>query len=253
MKLVSVIIPVYNAEKTIYNAIESILRQTYKNVEIIIVNDGSIDKTLEILKNIKNEKIKIYTQENKGPAAARNFGIKNSSGYYIAFLDSDDVWLEDKLERQVELIEKYNYDMLGAREFNFENKLIEIKIDKLLFKNYFWTSTVIIKKEIFDKIGYFNEEKKYCEDYEYWIKVCSSYKTGVLNEKLIIYSNNKRAFGVSGLSKNLKEMYLGEKKIYIKLYIEKKISLYKYVIIRLYSYIRYVRRVTITLVWKENE
>ena len=110
--LVSIIIPTFNSAKFLSQTIESALNQTYKNTEIIIVDDNSTDKTVEIIKNYqnKNSKIKFYKIKNYKKTGSgsgskpRNFGIKKSKGKYIAFLDSDDLWEKNKLQRQVETI-----------------------------------------------------------------------------------------------------------------------------------------------------
>ena len=102
--IVSVIIPAYNAERFIPQAIQSVLEQTYQSYEIIVVDDGSTDKTKDILKEFEDKVCCIY-QENQGPSAARNAGIKISQGRYICFLDADDIWTPDKLEVQVEFLE----------------------------------------------------------------------------------------------------------------------------------------------------
>src|SRR5690625_3067146 len=100
--LVSVVIPAYNCEKWITKTIESVNKQSYKNIEIIIVNDGSTDKTKQILETFKDQQnLNVYHIENSGPAKARNLGVSKSSGKLIAFLDSDDLWHKTKIEKQV--------------------------------------------------------------------------------------------------------------------------------------------------------
>lgn len=104
---VSVIIPVYNSEKWLRECIDSVLSQTIKPVEIIVVNDGSTDKSLELLKNNYDRLVKILNQENRGAAAARNFAAKVAKGEWLAFLDSDDTWDREKLERQLRVISQH--------------------------------------------------------------------------------------------------------------------------------------------------
>ena len=98
--LVSVIIPTYNRAKTVRNAIDSVLQQTYKNIEIIVIDDGSSDNTAQVLESYRN-KVQIIQQENAGPSVARNRGIEIANGDIFCFLDSDDLWLPTKIERQV--------------------------------------------------------------------------------------------------------------------------------------------------------
>jgi len=126
--LVSVIIPTYNREDTILRAIESVLNQTYKNWELIIVDDGSTDNTKEVLEPyLKNKKISYFKTKNKGVCHARNFGIKKSKGEYIAFLDSDDEFLKDKIKKNVREInlKKVDFVLNNFYEFREGNKIRE--------------------------------------------------------------------------------------------------------------------------------
>ncbi|MDF4756482.1 glycosyltransferase family A protein, partial [Vibrio parahaemolyticus] len=121
-QLVSVIVPLYNAEKYIEETMESILNQTYKNIEIVIVDDGSKDQSSSIVKNLKKkypEQIKYILQENQGVSVARNTGIENASGEYISFLDSDDLWHPTKIEKQIESMHKNNMNACYCGYMNF--------------------------------------------------------------------------------------------------------------------------------------
>lgn len=102
--LVSVIIPAYNAKKTILRTLQSALNQTYSPIEIIVVNDGSTDTTLEVVRSIKDKRIRVYSQSNKGPSAARNYGAKKAKGEYLSFLDADDLWDKDKIKIEMGLL-----------------------------------------------------------------------------------------------------------------------------------------------------
>lgn len=103
--MVSVIIPTYNRENTIKESINSVLNQTYKDIELIVVDDGSSDGTIDVVRSIKDSRLKYIQQENQGACVARNNGISIAAGEYIAFQDSDDAWSEDKLEKQVPILE----------------------------------------------------------------------------------------------------------------------------------------------------
>jgi len=212
-KLVSVIIPAYNAGKYISEAMESVLTQTYPSYEIIVVDDGSIDRTKETIDGlrVKGEvckiDIKYIYQENKGPAAARNKGIKEAKGDYIAFLDSDDLWLPEKLERQMALLRQSNYAMVYSDmshevdgEEIYRSYLKEKKYKfygngdvykQLLRENFIFTPTVIVKKAVIKSVGYFDERYKICEDYKMWLKIAKDYKIGFLDEPLVIRRRNK--------------------------------------------------------------
>ncbi len=135
-KLISVIISLYNKEQWIASTIQSVLDQTYQNFELIIVNDGSTDRSLEVASNFKDERIKIYSIDNGGVSHARNYGISKSKGNYIAFLDADDTWFKTHLEQLVEVSKNYNADVTCDKytsgKINNEGTKTIKKIDNLL-------------------------------------------------------------------------------------------------------------------------
>lgn len=190
---ISVIIPVFNREKKISRAINSVLDQTYKPLEIIVVDDGSIDKTANILRSYSG-KIKVIHQKNSGVSAARNNGIKNSSGEWISLLDSDDEWLPNKLQLEVDYINKNpNIKILQTEEIWIRNgKQINPKkyhkkkagdiFKKSLELCLVSPSAVIFKRSLFDEIGDFDEELPVCEDYDYWLRTSLKYPVGLVNE-----------------------------------------------------------------------
>jgi glycosyltransferase involved in cell wall biosynthesis len=180
-------------------AIESVLNQSYKNFELIIVDDGSTDNTKENLDLlIQENKIKYIRQNNSGVASARNLGIKNSSGDYIAFLDSDDEWVPNKLQKQVDFFNKNpNFKIVYTDETWVRNgkrvnqKAIHKKSGGQIFKEciqqcLIGPSTVMIKKELLNEVGHFDESFKVCEDYDLWLKISSLYEIGYIEEALVI-------------------------------------------------------------------
>ena len=118
--MVSIVIPTFNREKTIVRAVNSVLRQTYCDIEVIVVDDGSQDKTRMLLDEIQDPRIRYIYQRNSGACAARNKGIKLAQGDYIAFQDSDDIWHEDKLEQQMKIMDKYKPDILFCQMIRFD-------------------------------------------------------------------------------------------------------------------------------------
>ena len=171
---VSVIVPVYNGVKFIAEAIESICAQNYHPLEIIIVDDGSTDDTSKIVQSYKN--IRYIYQPNQGVAAARNTGIKNSSGELIAFLDADDLWEHNKLNVQVDcLLMHPNIGYILGRQQNF----LELGIDKpfwlrkehLLNDHVGFLPTLMIRRRIFDKVGLFNTDYIISSDVEWFSRV----------------------------------------------------------------------------------
>ena len=158
--LVSIVIPCFNSEKTIIRALLSVVKQTYKHYEIIIVDDGSTDNTKELVQEFfkdKKTKYQYIYQKNSGPSCARNNGVQNAKGEYIAFLDSDDEWCKDKLKIQIDIMKERNLNFLGSRYqySSFPNKIsTDIHLNKysfnsLLLKTRFSTPGIIIKKDFF--------------------------------------------------------------------------------------------------------
>lgn len=194
---ISVVIPSYNRKEFLKRSINSVNNQTIKPFEIIVVDDGSFDGTEAMIKR-NYDFIKFIKQKNKGVSAARNFGIKVSSGEWICFLDSDDEWKNDKLEKQI-IAAKSNpdYKFFHSDEIWVKNgKRINQKkkhkkyggdiFDKCLDMCRISPSSVLIDKTIFDDVGIFNENLVICEDYELWLRICNKYSVFFINEPLII-------------------------------------------------------------------
>lgn len=249
--LVSVIIPAYNAVETIIPCVKSVLNQTYKNLEIIVVDDGSTDMTKIILEEYKNEfcinSLQIIYQDNAGPSAARNLGIKLAKGEYIAFLDSDDVWYPQKIEKQMEIfIKKTSANIIGAllRRKGCTGDVFEVSVRELMYCNCFATSAVICRKYIFNTLQ-FNEEQKYSEDYRLWMEILFQYGGGfLLSDKLVAWAN-KRRFGESGLSAKLWEMEKGELSNYRYLLRKSIISFYSFIGASCWSLCKFLYRLSI--------
>lgn len=206
--LVSVIMPAYNAEKYIAASIQSALDQTYGNWELIVVDDGSTDGTGQIVQQFTaaDSRIKYFFQENGRLGKARNTGIANSSGSLIAFLDSDDLWIKEKLQRQVAKLEATNVDVLFSNGFVFneddltsETETFPIVTGRiegdemlglLLAHNRIPVLSVLIRKKALEDAGGFEESLPYhgCEDYDLWVKLA---KRGAvfygMEEKLVRY------------------------------------------------------------------
>ena len=194
---ISVIIPTYNRIFFLKRSIDSVLEQILKPYEVIIVDDGSSDGTSTMIK--KNyPKINLICQENKGVSAARNIGIRASSGDWVCFLDSDDEWKKNKLSEQMLAIKKNtNYSFCHSNEEWIKNgkKINQKKKHKKYGGDIFKEcldmcrispSSVMINKSVFDDIGFFNEDLVVCEDYELWLRICAHYKVLFVDEPLII-------------------------------------------------------------------
>ena len=196
MMNISVVIPTYNRIELLKRSIDSVINQTIKPSEIIIVDDGSNDGTEAMVKN-KYDSLKLITQKNKGASAARNSGIKASSGEWICFLDSDDEWKNDKLEKQITAAtNNSDYKFFHSNEIWIKNgKRINQKkkhkkyggdiFKKCLDMCRISPSSVLIEKNIFEEIGFFNEDLVVCEDYELWLRICDKYEVFFIDEPLI--------------------------------------------------------------------
>ena len=206
---ISVIIPCYNSESTISRCLESIFFQTELPDEIILIDDNSKDKTLseiELLKKKSPIKFKtLKNNENKGPGYCRNKGWEAAESAYIAFLDSDDIWVKDKIKIQKKLLAELNYpEILGATcklKKKYTNKIYKVSISKLLWKNPFCTSTVLLKKAINHRF----ENNYYSEDFMLWAKIISKSNSSFCQDVLLAKPIKKR-----GLSRNNTKMYKGE-------------------------------------------
>lgn len=201
MPLVSVIIPTYNREKYVVEAIESVLVQTYKNLEIIVVDDGSTDGTEKILEPYRDRVVYIY-QENQGPSAARNTGIRRANGQFIAFLDSDDLWLPEKLEVQVAYMEtnpevglvhtgKLHREERPTGPILKEWPYAEQSRSGHIFPEMFLgpavlTPTVVARRECFDVAGLFDEDLTFGEDHHLFLRIARHFPIGYINKPLVI-------------------------------------------------------------------
>lgn len=196
---VSVLMPVFNAEKFLKIAIESILNQTYQHFELIIVDDGSTDSSPNIVKSFDHEKIRYYKNDtNIGLIATLNRGINLCSGKYIARMDADDISLPTRLEEQVAFLNNNSdYVLIGSNTERIDSEGILIRKKKyyceanlirtkLFFKNTFAHSSVMIRKEIFDEFRY-DSRYIYAEDYHLWIQLASKYRIANLNKTLVRY------------------------------------------------------------------
>lgn len=194
--LVTVIIPTYNRASTICRAIESVLKQTYSNIELIIVDDGSTDETKLLLKQYKqNENLKIIETTNLGVSCARNLGVARAKGDYISFLDSDDEWLPGKLSSQIPLLK--DYEWVHTEEIWIRNgvRVNPMKKHQKGAGNLFVSSlklclvspsTVLMSKKIFTEFCGFREDFVVCEDYDLWLKLFTKYAIGYVSSPQII-------------------------------------------------------------------
>ena len=192
MPVISVVIPVYNKEKFIENTIYSVLNQTLSDFELIIVDDSSTDKSLSIIDSIKDKRIKTYSIKNSGVSKSRNYGVEKSTSNLIAFLDADDLWKNNHLEKLYKLyLENPNcgmYAMSYIKNINFKSykkSYFGLSNFSGILENFFnsssvdciaSSSSVMIPLNVFKKINGFNENLKKREDTALWIKIALNYK-----------------------------------------------------------------------------
>jgi glycosyltransferase involved in cell wall biosynthesis len=177
---ISAIVPTYNYARFVHRAVDSVLNQTYPVAEVIVVDDGSTDNTREVLAAY-GDRIKYVHQENRGLSGARNTGIRNASSPWVAFLDSDDWWLPEKIERQVRLVEADPAVELvyTASWLHFPDGQVErydvCTPDRLWprfrYANGITPSTVLMRRDLILKAGCFDETLRYCEDWDMWVRL----------------------------------------------------------------------------------
>lgn len=196
---VSVIMPAYNAERYIEEAVESVLNQTLSDLELIIIDDCSKDRTMEIVNRLSQSDPRIHVIKNKvnsGVAKTRNYGLELSRGKYVAFLDSDDIWHKDKLEKQVSLAKKSKADIIystyslmteqGTKKYNDFVVPETVSFEQMLTCNYFGCSTVLLTKEIVDKYKF--NTTFFHEDYVLWLQLLQDgYKAAGVVKSLVDY------------------------------------------------------------------
>jgi glycosyltransferase involved in cell wall biosynthesis len=209
---VSVIIPTYNRADMITESIQSVLNQTYTEFELLVVDDGSTDNTKQVVESIKDERIRnIVMPENGGAGAARNEGIRQAKYDYIAFQDSDDFWLPEKLEKQMKLLAQHpeagivycayechkpNGDVciVPDREIPMNEKSGYI-YEHMLYRNTIGAPVVLVRRECLERTGLFDERLSALEDWELFLRIAKEYEIAYLDEALV--KVNLRNGGVS--------------------------------------------------------
>ena len=192
---ISVIIPAFNRAHTLPKALDSVLSQTLKPREIIVVDDGSTDETNAVLANYPG--LCIISQDNRGVSAARNMGIKKAGGEWLAFLDSDDEWLKEKLEKQWDAICIDDKLICHTEEIWIRNgKRVNPMKKHQKFGGWIYErclplcvispSSVMIHRSVFKDVGVFDESLEVCEDYDLWLRICAKYSVLFIDEPLIV-------------------------------------------------------------------
>ena len=263
--MISVVIPAYNSKDSIVETLNSVVSQTAFDLieEVLVIDDGSTDETADIVKKAFNniEKIRVISKSNGGVSSARNMGIKLAKGEWIALLDSDDVWLNNKIAEQVMYIKKHpeiifigcgrNVEKVEIGE-RIEDNLYKLRLKDILVKVWPHTSTALIKATVFDEVGMFNEEYKYAEDGELWNRIIIKHPIYYISDSLEIAGGKKKQFGERGLSANIKEMHNGVIRNYKIVKNNHSISCMHYIMLKLYEDVKYVRRIILTRQMKKK-
>ena len=217
----SVIIPVFNGEKTIEETINSILNQSFQDIEIIVINDGSTDATLEKIEEISDSRIKIFSYPNAGLSASRNRGISQAKGEHISFIDADDLWTTDKLESQLKALQSnpqaavaYSWTDYIDESSKFIKSGRRIKVNgdafsQLLVTNFLENgSNPLIRKKALEKVGGFDESLPAAEDKDMWLRLAADYEFICVEKPQILYRTS-----TTSMSTNLKRQEAASLKV----------------------------------------
>ncbi|PSB33840.1 glycosyltransferase [Chlorogloea sp. CCALA 695] len=224
--IISVVIPVYNGAKTIKETIESVLQQTYQSFEIIAINDGSTDDTLAVINSIQDPKIKVFSYANAGLSASRNRGFARACGEFIAFLDADDLWTNDKLESQLEAlqqspqaavayswtdhIDEYGQFLRPASYTSYSGNIYE----RLLVGNFLACgSNTLIRAQSLTQIGGFDESLNSAEDWDMWLRLSALYEFVVVPRPQVLYR-----ISPSSMSTNISKMEIASLQVIERAY-----------------------------------
>lgn len=206
MPLISVVIPVYNGEKTIRETIESVLNQTFSDFELIVINDGSQDSTLEIVSTIQDPRIKVFSYPNAGLSASRNRGIQLASGEYIALIDADDLWTPDKLEAQLTALQAnpqaavaYSWTDFINESNQFLRRGCYVSVNGDIYANLLVVNFVengsnpLIRKQAFTEVGSFDKSLGNAADWDMWLRLAARYHFVAVPLPQVLYRQSSQS------------------------------------------------------------
>ena len=214
MPKVSVVIPAYNAMTYLPETVGSVLQQTFTDFEVLIVNDGSTDSISSWVATVKDDRVRLISQANQGLPGARNTGITQAQGEYVAFIDADDLWEPTKLDQQVQCLDAkpevglvYTWTLLIDRHGNSTGTVTAATVEgnvweKLLLGDAIGSGSVaMVRRSCFDRVGLFDPELTSIEDCEMWVRIAAEYPFAVIKEALVRYRQHP-----SGMSRNYDRM-----------------------------------------------
>lgn len=206
MPTISVVVPAYNVERTILETIESVQKQTFADFELVVINDGSTDQTVELIETVQDPRLKVFSYSNGGLPVARNRGISQATGEFITFLDGDDLWTPDKLELQLAALQKnsnaglvYSWTLVmdETGEKLYPGKTVSFQGDvysKLLLSNFIASgSNAMLRRETIESVGEFDPDLRSCEDWDYWLRVAPNWHFVVVPKPQIYYRQSSGA------------------------------------------------------------
>jgi len=200
MDLISIVVPAYNSETTIAETLESAVSQTHENLEILVIDDGSTDRTAAIVEQLSDPRLTLHRFANRGAPASRNRGIRLARGAYLSFLDTDDLWSRDKLEKQLAALEAepragvaYSYvkyiDESGEVLHRGYREPIAGNVLRPLCIRFFLQcgSNALVRREVFDQVGHFDETLEVCDDHDFYLRAAEHYRFALVPEDQIFY------------------------------------------------------------------
>jgi GT2 family glycosyltransferase len=207
MPIISVVIPTYNAERTILNTVESVQKQTFSDIEILLINDGSTDQTLDLIQHISDQRLKIFSYENAGLPVTRNRGVSHAAGEFISFIDADDLWTPDKLELQLLALQQHpeagvayswtSYFIDGQETSIFPYDSISLNgnvYSKILVNNFVASgSNILVRRKVVESLGGFEPTLRACEDWDFYIRLAAKWDFVVVPKHQILYRQSSNA------------------------------------------------------------
>lgn len=210
MPTVSVVVPVYNGEVTLAKTLGSILNQTFRDLEVVVIDDGSTDNTLAVVSGFEDPRIKAFSYENGGLPVARNRGIERATGEFISFIDADDLWSVDKIERQIEALNHhpragvaYSWtafvDEQGEYLYVREASHLEGNVyPYLLVRNFISNgSNILVRRSVIDAVGLFDPQLRSVEDWEYYLRLAAHCHFAVVKQHQIFYRKSSRSMATN--------------------------------------------------------
>lgn len=204
MELISVIIPAYNGEVTLAETLRSVLNQTHGHLEVVVIDDGSTDGTAEIVEGFTDPRLTLHRFTNRGAPVSRNRGIRLAKGQYLAFVDADDLWSPDKLEKQLAALEDdpragvaYSFttyiDEAGNVLYPGLHEAISGDVLRPLFVRFFLQngSNALVRRQVFDRIGVFDETLEVCDDYDFYLRAAEHFHFALVPEDQVFYRVRK--------------------------------------------------------------